>query len=157
MKNMKDVDMYISDRYYLDKLDIDSICSNTSIHTGTFVEKYSLCDWSILSRNPSVIPLLEKNFDNVAVLQEDIVASGEAYQYETNGLLTEWTAGMITWNQWQTQKGRDAVAGMDIYYPDYIKKYPSMDVNKSKEALKPKTTKKKDGKEATPKDNATEE
>lgn len=73
---------------------------------------------------------LTKRFSHLPVLQEDIVRAGEAYQYTADGLQVEWTSGMITWNQWQIKQEREPVAGMDIYYPDYIKKYPEMNINK---------------------------
>lgn len=96
--------------------------------------------------------LIIKDYDHLAVLQEDIVKAGEAAKYEAEGLDIEWKAGMITWNQWQTAKGRDSVAGMDIYFPDYIKTNPEMNPNKSAE--KPQT-KNKDGKKAASKDTGT--
>ncbi len=70
--------------------------------------------------------ILMKEFDHLAVMQEDIVKAGEAYKYESEGLQVDWEMGMITWNQWQTAKSRDTVAGMDIYYPEYVKKFPQM-------------------------------
>lgn len=73
--------------------------------------------------------LLSKDFSDLPVLQEDIVKAGEAAFYESQGLLIDWQAGVLTWNQWQVAKGRDAVEGMDIYFPDYIKKFPLMNPN----------------------------
>ena len=72
--------------------------------------------------------ILNKDFNHLPVLQEDIVKAGEAYNYESQGLDIDWKAGMITWNQWQVQKGRDPVDGMDIYYPEYIERFPSMNI-----------------------------
>lgn len=63
------------------------------------------------------------DYDHVASLQEDILRAGEASRYEAEGLEIEWRNGMITWNDWQTSRGRDSVAGMDIYYNEWIKKY----------------------------------
>ena len=80
--------------------------------------------------------ILRKDYDHLPVLQEDIVKAGEASKYESDGLLVEWEAGMITWNQWQTSKGRDIISDMDIYYPDYIKRYPQMNKNKAKNGKK---------------------
>jgi hypothetical protein len=74
--------------------------------------------------------VLRKGFNHLPVLQEDIVKSGEAHFYESQGLMIEWQAGMITWNQWQVEQERDPVEGMDIYYPEYIKKFPQMNLNK---------------------------
>lgn len=90
--------------------------------------------------------IINKTFNHLDVLQEDIVKSGEARKYETEGLQIEWTSGMITWNQWQIEQEREPVDGMDIYYPEYIKKFPSMDVNKVKQ----------DGKNTPPKNSGSE-
>jgi len=92
--------------------------------------------------------LIQKSYKHLPVLQEDIVKAGEAYRAENDGLQVEWESGMITWNQWQMKKERDAVPGMDIYYPDYIKKYPLMNKNKQL----PAATKPKDGKDTSSKD-----
>lgn len=72
------------------------------------------------------------DFNHLPILQEDILHAGEASKAEAEALLIEWEAGQITWNQWQLERGRDAVAGMDIYYPEYIKGNPVMDKNKVK-------------------------
>ena len=81
--------------------------------------------------------IIRKDFDHLPVLQEDIVKAGEAYKSEAEGLDIEWKAGMITWNQWQKAKGRDNVDGFDIYYPEYIKKFPQMNLNAPKDVKKP--------------------
>lgn len=90
--------------------------------------------------------VLRKNFNHLAVLQEDIVKAGEAEKYESESLMIEWTAGQITWNQWQVAKGRDTVEGMDIYYPEYIVKFPQMNkqVNPAKNKKKNENTPPKD-------------
>ncbi len=72
------------------------------------------------------------DYSHLPILQEDIVKAGEAYKAESEGLLIDWESGQITWNQWQEMKGRDKVEGMDIYYPEYIKKFPNMDKQKPK-------------------------
>lgn len=77
--------------------------------------------------------LLQKSYKHLPVLQDDIVKAGEASLAEAESLKIEWEMGQITWNQWQVKRERDPIPGMDIYYPDYIKKYPSMDKNKPKE------------------------
>lgn len=94
-----------------------------------------------------------KDYDHLPVLQEDIVKAGEASKYEAEGLDIEWKSGMITWNQWQTARGRDAVVGMDIYYPDYLKLYPSMVQNNPSNSKKPDNGKKEDAS----KDSGTQE
>jgi len=88
--------------------------------------------------------VLNKNFNHLPVLQEDIVKSGEAEKYLSDALEVEWLSNMITWNQWQTAKKRDTVPGMDIYYHEYLKLYPSSD-NNSK-------TKNKKGNDSSSKD-----
>lgn len=88
--------------------------------------------------------IIRKSYSHLPVLQEDIVKAGEAYLAESQGLDVDWKSGMITWNQWQIRKERDPVPGMDIYYPEYIKKFPSMDLNKQKDVKTP-----------TPKDTGT--
>lgn len=70
-----------------------------------------------------------KDYDDIAVLQEDIVKAGEAAKNEAEGLKIEWEAGMITYNEWRIARGRDPVSGMDIYYNEYIDKFPSMNKN----------------------------
>lgn len=85
--------------------------------------------------------VLTKDFSDLPVLQEDIVKAGEAEFYESQSLSIDWMAGMITWNQWQVAKGRDSVAGMDIYYPDYLKKYPDLNPNKPVENGKDSSSK----------------
>lgn len=89
--------------------------------------------------------ILNKSFNHIAVLQEDIVKAGEAEKYLSESLDIDWKSGMITWNQWQVAKERDPVVGMDIYYPEYIKKFPQMDTNKpaTVAAAKPKNNVKK--------------
>lgn len=67
--------------------------------------------------------ILNLNYNHLPVLQEDILKAGEAYNYEAQGLEVEWKNGMITWNQWQIAKNREAVTGMDIYYPEWLEKY----------------------------------
>lgn len=91
--------------------------------------------------------VLMKDYDDLPVLQEDIVKAGEASRNEAEALQIEWESGMITWNEWRIAKGRDPVAGMDIYYPEYIKEFPLM--NKTKTV--------KNGEEASPKDTGAKE
>jgi len=99
--------------------------------------------------------LLQKSYKHLPVLQEDIVKAGEASLAEAEALQIEWEMGQITWNQWQVKRERDAVPGMDIYYPDYIKKYP--DMNKNKVAAPAVKTKNKDEKKTSSKDSGTKE
>jgi hypothetical protein len=90
--------------------------------------------------------ILNKNYNHLPVLQEDVVRAGEAEKYESEALEIEWKNGQITWNQWQVAKERDQVAGMDIYYPEYIKKFPEMNPNKQV----------KNGKDTPPKDSGAQ-
>lgn len=66
---------------------------------------------------------LYMDYNHLPVLQEDILHAGQASKAESEGLDIEWKAGMINWNQWQVAKERDAVVGMDIYYPEWFEKY----------------------------------
>lgn len=86
-----------------------------------------------------------KNFNHLPVLQEDIVKAGEAELYQSQSLEVDWTNGIITYNEWRIQKGYDPVEGMDIFYPEYIKKFPLMNPNKPQE----------NGKKPAPKDSSS--
>lgn len=82
---------------------------------------------------------LAMDYSHLPILQEDILHAGQAAEAEANGLLVEWNSGMITWNQWQVSKGRDQVAGMDIYYPEWLKNNPEMQKQKDgNKDVKPK-------------------
>lgn len=80
--------------------------------------------------------ILNKDYNHLPVLQEDIVKAGEASKAESEGLEIEWRNGMITFNQWQNAKGRDSISGMDIYYPEWLKQNPELNQNKNKEDVK---------------------
>lgn len=75
--------------------------------------------------------ILSKNYSHLPVLQEDVVKAQEAELAQSEALQIEWESGMITYNEWRVAKGRDPVASMDIYYPEYIAKFPAMNKNKT--------------------------
>lgn len=85
---------------------------------------------------------LYMDFDHLPILKEDILKEGQSSEAESNGLLVEWQAGMITWNQWQLSKNRDTVSGMDILYPDWLKMYPELNPQKQTLDVKSKDDKK---------------
>ena len=87
--------------------------------TRVFTSFFELTEYSIIL-----------DYDHVASLQEDILRAGEASKYEAEGLEIEWKNGMITWNDWQLSRGRDSVAGMDIYYNEWLKKYGQETIKK---------------------------
>lgn len=63
-------------------------------------------------------------YNHLAVMQEDIMQAGQAYKAEAEGLDINWKAGIITFNEYRKRLELDEVAGFDIYYSEYIKKYP---------------------------------
>lgn len=64
------------------------------------------------------------DYDHVPCLQEDIAKSGEAFKAKSEGLDILWRGGLLTFNQCLERLEEDTVEGMDIYYNEYIKKYP---------------------------------
>lgn len=76
--------------------------------------------------------ILQKSYNHLPVLQEDIVKAGEASNQEANALLIEWENNMITWNEWQIARGREPKAEMDIYYFEYKTKFKITDETSSK-------------------------
>jgi hypothetical protein len=63
------------------------------------------------------------DYDHVSVLQEDILKTGQALKSQADGLDVLWKAGLITFNQVQIELGNDTVAGMDIYYGEWLQTY----------------------------------
>ena len=76
------------------------------------------------------------------VLQEDIVKSGEARYYLSQSVNMDWQTGRITWNESRTLMDMDEVPGMDIYYSEYLDKYPNMITVKTTTNESPKTASK---------------
>lgn len=63
------------------------------------------------------------HYDHLPVLQEDILHSGQAELAQSQALEVDWLGGKITWNEWRVKKKMDTVAGMDIYYPEWVEKF----------------------------------
>lgn len=82
------------------------------------------------------------NYNHLAVLQEDLVKSGQARYYQSQSLLIDWQAGMITMNQYLIRQELPEVEGGDIYYPEWLKNNPLVQQQKSnKNATKKNTPK----------------
>jgi len=67
---------------------------------------------------------LNLDYDHLPVLQEDTLNAGQARKYRSEGLSLDWTNGLITWNEYRMLQDMDTVAGMDIYYNEYLIKFP---------------------------------
>jgi Phage portal protein len=67
---------------------------------------------------------LNLDYDHLPVLQEDIMHAGQARKAKSEGLTLDWQNGLITWNEYRFLQDLDMVAGMDIYYNEYLAKYP---------------------------------
>lgn len=61
---------------------------------------------------------LEKNYTNIAALQDDREAMGRARYALDQALAIEWEKGLITRNQWRSLVGEDTKPGDDIYIGD---------------------------------------
>lgn len=79
--------------------------------------------------------LLSRDFDHLPVLQEDILKSGQSRQAKSLSVQTDWMGGLITWNEARMLLEQDTVIGMDIYYNEYLKKYPPPVQTKPKKLL----------------------
>lgn len=86
------------------------------------------------------------DYDHLAVLQEDIMNAGQAFKSLSEAVEILWKSGLITYNQVMTRLEMDTVAGMDIYYPEWLKANPEMNTN----IVKTKNN------ETSPKDTGTE-
>lgn len=64
------------------------------------------------------------DFDHLPVLQENIVQAGTARYQLSQALTLDWQNGVITFNQYRDNLEMDTVAGMDIFYNEYMKKFP---------------------------------
>lgn len=74
---------------------------------------------------------IKLDYNHLPVLQEDIVKSGEARYYLSQSVQMDWEGGRITWNESRTLMYMDEVSGMDIYYSEYIDRYPNTVTTKS--------------------------
>lgn len=79
---------------------------------------------------------LTLDYDHLPVLQEDIMKAGQAFQALSAGIQVLWSSGLLTFNQCMIRLDEDTKEGMDIYYNEYIKKYPAPVIQ-----LKPKKPK----------------
>lgn len=76
---------------------------------------------------------LIRDYDHLKIIQEDIQKAGVAFKALSEGVQTAWTSGLITFNQCQIKLNLDTIPGMDIYYNEYLKKYPPPEEKKPKE------------------------
>lgn len=67
---------------------------------------------------------LVQDFTHLPVLQEDILKAGQSFDALSSGINLLWTSGIFTFNQCLQKLNMDTVGGMDIYYNEYVKKYP---------------------------------
>jgi hypothetical protein len=81
---------------------------------------------------------LIRDYDHLKILQEDIAKAGEAFKSLAEGVNIAWTSGMMTFNQVQEKLSMDTIPGMDIYYNEYIKKYPPPEQKTEKKPKEPK-------------------
>src|ERR1035437_2957061 len=69
---------------------------------------------------------LNLDYQDLPVLQEDLLKSGQSRLATSNSVQVDWVGGLITWNEARLLLELDTVPGMDIYYSEYIKKYQSV-------------------------------
>lgn len=72
---------------------------------------------------------LVMDYTHLPVLQEDIAKSSQARKFNSESLDVDWKAGIITFNEYRNAQGLADVAGMEIYYPEYLLKFPTVNVN----------------------------
>lgn len=88
------------------------------------------------------------DYDHLPVLQEDTLHAGQARYANSESLLIDWEAGMISMAEYRLGQGLDIFPGQELYfYKDYIKDNPTL--NKAKPApIKQKAKPVKSGKAA---------
>ena len=69
---------------------------------------------------------LSLDYNHLPVLQEDIMKAGQARKAMSESLVLDWESGLITFNEYRKLSNLDEVAGMDIYYPDWLKLNPTI-------------------------------
>lgn len=70
---------------------------------------------------------LLKDYNHIAVLQEDIVRVGESRKANTEALQIQWETGLISFNEYREALEYDEEEGKDdYYYKDYIKDNPQL-------------------------------
>lgn len=79
-------------------------------------------------------------YKHLAILKEDVVKASSAREAYSNSIQIDWEGGRMTWNECRDLQELERVDGMDIYYPEYIEKYPNM-VRGAKEGNATKKTK----------------
>ena len=90
------------------------------------------------------------DYDHLPVLQENVGQAGLALKATTEAVVQQWTSGLITWNQIQERLDQDTVSGMDIYYPEWFKKFgadmpqPQAPAQQNNQTAKNETTPSKD-------------
>ncbi len=82
---------------------------------------------------------LSMDYDHLPILQDDLAKAGEARKNRSMSLQIDWREGIITYNEYRLAQGYDSIPGMDIYYSEYLKKYPNETSSKNT------GTEKKDG------------
>lgn len=97
-------------------------------------------------------------YKHLAILKEDVVKASQAREAYSNSIQIDFEGGRMTWNETRDLMDLERVDGMDIYYPEYIIKFPNMAKN-PKEGTATKKTKydRKITKKPAPKDTGTEE
>ena len=85
---------------------------------------------------------LYMDYDHIPVLQDDILKAGQSEKAKSEALTMDWQNGIITYNDYRKAKGYDTIPNMDLYYNEYMKKYPPLETNK------------KQGNEPAPKDTS---
>lgn len=69
---------------------------------------------------------LALDYSHLPVLQEDLLKAGQSRLATSQSLVLDWTNGIITFNEYRRLQNLDLIAGMDIYYGDYLKANPEM-------------------------------
>lgn len=65
------------------------------------------------------------DYNHLPVLQEDILKAGEARFAMSQSVQVDWEGGRLTWNECRVLQEMDRVEGMDLYFNEYMKKYPA--------------------------------
>ena len=94
-------------------------------------------------------------YKHLAILKEDVVKASQAREAYSNSIQIDFEGGRMTWNECRDLMDLERVDGMDIYYPEYIIKFPNM-VKGAKEGTATKKTK-YDRKITKPEDDASED
>ena len=82
--------------------------------------------------------ILQISYDHVSALKEDIVKESQSEKFLSESLDIMWKSGVITLNEFRTNKKMKPVTGFDIYFPEW------MSSQKPQPAPNEKTSKPKD-------------